>query len=93
MLSEAELDKLSQAPREQGFQPSVPFVACLSSCMMVTELLRSLMVHEGVLDTGYQFDVLIGPQNGIMKSHARKKTCVCVDRHDVIETLPARRIS
>ena len=93
VLPEAEMEKLSETPLEEGFQPSVPFVACLSSCMMVAELLRSLMHGQNMLDTGYQFDVLIGPQNGIRKSHARKATCICVDRHDVIETLRERRIS
>jgi hypothetical protein len=93
VLPEAEIEGLSELSQEKGFEPSVPFVACLSSCMMVTELLRALMGHEQQLDTGYQFDVLIGPQHGIRKSHGRKKSCVCVDRHVVIETLRARRMS
>lgn len=93
VLSDAEMERLSDTSQERSFQPSVPFVACLSSCMMVTELLRFLMRQENMLDTGYQFDVLIGPQNGIRKSHSRKKTCVCIDRHDVIETIRSRRIS
>lgn len=93
VLSEAEAEKLSEQPHEKGFQPSVPFVACLSACMMVTELLRFLMGRENMLETGYQFDVLVGPQNGIKKSHARKNTCVCVGRHDLIDKLRARRTS
>jgi hypothetical protein len=93
VLPEAEIERLSELSQEKGFEPSVPFVACLSSCMMVTELLRSLMRHEQMVDTGYQFDVLIGPQHGIKKSHGRKKSCICVDRHDVIEKVRVRRVS
>jgi len=91
LLSEAEIEKISREGPKPGFQPSVPFVACLSACMVVTELVRRLLKAADVLETGYQFDVLIGPQNGIRKAHARKKNCVCVDRKDVIELMRSRQ--
>lgn len=92
VLSDIEMEGLSDNSHG-AFQPSVPFVACLSSCMIVTELLRSAANGESVLDTGYQFDVLVGPQNGIRKAHARKNNCVCVNRRDVIDKLRAKRSS
>lgn len=91
LLSEAEIEKITKQPSKQGFQPSVPFVACLSACMVVTELVRTIRRDTSALETGFQFDVLVGPQNGIRKSHARKKSCICVDRREVIEKLRARR--
>ena len=91
LLSETELEKISREGFKQGFQPSVPFVACLSACMVVTELIRLIKKDENVLETGFQFDALIGPQNGSRKSHARKKSCICVDRKGLIEKLRARR--
>src|SRR6266478_463429 len=91
IISEAELEKIAQEEHEEGFEPSVPFVACLSASMIVTELIRHLTGWAPVLETGYQFDVLVGPQNGIKKAHARKSTCICVQRKRVIETLRQNR--
>lgn len=91
VLSEAEIEKIAKEGSKKGFQPSVPFVACLSACMMVTELIRTIAKGPSVLETGYQFDALTGPQNGIRKSHSRKKSCICVDRRSVIEKLRTRR--
>lgn len=91
LLSEAELVRISQKEFKEGFQPSVPFVACLSACMMVTELIRINMKDKGSLETGFQFDTLVGPQNGIFQSHARKKSCICTDRRRLIETWRERR--
>jgi len=38
VVSEATIEKLSQEKQNEGFRPSVPFVACLSSCMMSPSL-------------------------------------------------------
>jgi hypothetical protein len=91
LLSEAEIEKMSKEKAKPGFQPSVPFVACLSACMVVAEFVRATGGHQSLLETGYQFDTLVGPQNGRPMSHARKKNCVCVDRKDLIETLRSKR--
>jgi hypothetical protein len=87
VVSEATIEKLSQEKQKEGFQPSVPFVACLSSCMMVVELVRQTLQWPRILETGFQFDVLTGPQYGIRKAHSRKPTCICVQRKNTIELL------
>jgi ThiF family len=87
VVSEATIEKLTQEKQKEGFQPSVPFVACLSSCMMVTELVRKILGWPRILETGFQFDVLAGPQYGIRKAHSRKPTCICVQRRNIIQTL------
>jgi hypothetical protein len=87
VVSEATTEKLSQEKQKKGFQPSVPFVACLSSCMMVAELVRKVLQWPRIVETGFQFDVLVGPKHGIRKAHSRKATCVCVQRRNIIQTL------
>ena len=87
VVSEATIEKLSQEKQKEGFRPSVPFVACLSSCMMVTELVRQTLQWPRILETGFRFDVLAGPQYGRRKAHSRKPTCICVQRKNTIELL------
>ena len=76
---------MSEVSQPAGFAPSVPFVACLSSCMIVTELVRYVKNWPSVLETGFQFDVMVGPQYGQRKSHARKRNCICQNRREEIE--------
>lgn len=91
VVSEAELEKLSKEKFENRFRPSVPFVACLSAAMVITEFLRYLMKEPPVLATGFQFDVLVGPHNEIKKEHSRKGSCLCVTRKPLIEKLRRTR--
>jgi hypothetical protein len=70
-----------------GFEPSVPFVACLSSCMVVSELVRYATSAPAVLQTGFQFSVLYGPKLGFRTDHERKRDCLCVARRASIETV------
>lgn len=91
VISEAMAEMISQSSQEEGFRPSVPFTACLSSCMVVTELVRYVLKWPAVLETGFQFDSLIGPEYGRAKSHSRKPNCLCVERRDNIMKLRARR--
>jgi hypothetical protein len=91
VISEAVLEFLAGRSQGDGFQPYVPFVACLSSCMIVSELVRYVQKMPQVLETGFQFDVMVGPQNGQHMSHARKRDCICVTRSSNIEQLRVRR--
>lgn len=89
VVSEAELAKIAKEKLEGRFEPSVPFVACLSAAMTVTELVRYLRNDVPAVNTGFQFDVLVGPHNGIKKDHSRKPSCLCVTRKSIIEKLRA----
>lgn len=91
VVSEAVLAALSAEKQTEGFEPSAPFVACLSACMVVAELVRYNAGWRPVLETGFQFDSLVGPQNGVLKAHARKVDCECLTRRRNIELLRARR--
>jgi hypothetical protein len=85
VVSEAVLASLSLKKPDEGFEPSAPFVACQSSCMVVGEALRYSLGWEPMLHTGFQFDSLVGPQNGVRKIHFRKSECECVQRRQNIE--------
>jgi hypothetical protein len=76
-----------------NFAASVPFVACLSACMFVAELVRTTSQWPQAVDTGFQFDVLVGPQRGIRKSHSRKPQCTCVTRQSLIDGMRKTRSS
>jgi len=91
VVSEGVLSLLASESQNAGFQPSVPFVACLSACMIVSELVRYLQNSPQVLETGFQFDVMVGPQRGNRKSHARKAECICVTRRKNIESVRLKR--
>jgi molybdopterin/thiamine biosynthesis adenylyltransferase len=91
VVSEAVLSELSAAEHKEGFEPSAPFVACLSACMVVTEIVRHSLAWKSFLSTGFQFDTLVGPQNGILKVHNRKPDCECVTRRKNIDFVRAAR--
>jgi hypothetical protein len=91
VVSDAELEKLATDKQDPQFRPSVPFVACLSSAMMITELVRYLGNAPQELATGFQYDVLVGPHNGIRKNHERKRTCLCVTHRTLIDQVRLRR--
>lgn len=91
VVSEAVVATLSSEAQAEGFEPSAPFVACLSACMVVTEMIRHCLGWQRVLETGFQFDSLVGPQNGVFKAHERKQDCECVCRRRNIEIVRTSR--
>jgi hypothetical protein len=91
VVSEGVLATLSAESQKEGFEPSVPFVACLSACMVVTEMVRYCLGWPPVLRTGFQFDTLVGPQNGVFKEHSRKRDCECFSRRANIERVRAEQ--
>ena len=91
LISEAEIQRVSTGKAK--FAASVPFVACLSACMVVIEVVRAVSQWTPELETGFQFDVLVGPQRGIRKSHSRKPQCICVTRQSLIDGLRKERLA
>jgi hypothetical protein len=59
--------------------------------MVVRELVRAVSLWTPELETGFQFDVLVGPQRGIRKSHLRKLQCICVTRQSLIDGMRKER--
>lgn len=85
VIEEALAQKLSAETIPAGFRPSVPFVACLSAAMMVSELVKALSDQSTALDTRFQFDVLRGPASGFEIPQARRSDCICTTRRLNIE--------
>jgi len=77
VVQEAMAQKISLEQREKGFEPSVPFVACFSACMVMTEALAYLCGWDTKLGPRFQFDFLRGPAFGLELPQARSENCVC----------------
>ena len=56
--------KISADEQQKGFEPSVPFTACFSACMVVAEMVAHVMKWPSALAPRFQFDFLMGPQYG-----------------------------
>lgn len=80
VVAEGVAQQLTDTQLGPGFEPSVPFVACLSACMVVGELVKSLLSFPTNMDPRYQMDVLRGPIAGELFPQARRQSCVCVAR-------------
>jgi hypothetical protein len=91
VIQEAVLGNISDREHQKGFQPSVPFVACMSACMVVTELVKSVTGWHSDLEPCFQMDMLRGPAQGQFIPQERRKDCVCVTRKKNIELLRANR--
>jgi hypothetical protein len=91
VVEEAVAQKISTAAQAAGFEPSVPFVACLSASMVVTEFVRSVLGLPSPLEPRFQFDVLRGPMFGQLLPQARRTDCVCTTRAKNIDTVRQTR--
>ena len=87
VIEEGIAQQISASKLKQGFQPSAPFVATLSAVMMMSELVKSLSDEETNLEPRFQFDILRGPQFGMMIPQERRTDCICVNRRRNIELL------
>ncbi|HTT18095.1 MAG TPA: ThiF family adenylyltransferase [Candidatus Sulfotelmatobacter sp.] len=83
VVQEAVAQKISLEQQEKGFEPSVPFVACFSACMVMTEALAYLFGWKTKLEPRFQFDFLRGPAYGLELPQARSKNCVCGRRKNI----------
>lgn len=92
VVQEGMAQSISEEKLRKGFQPSVPFVACLSSCMLVGELIGSILGLPNALEPRFQFDVLRGPQFGQDFPQERRKDCICVTRRENILRLRSSRV-
>ncbi len=89
VIQEAVAQQLSNEQHQQGFAPSVPFVACLSASMVVAELVKDVAgwTISHPLEPRFQCDVLRGPAYGLTIPQVRRRDCLCVTRQHNIERL------
>lgn len=93
VIQEAVAQQLSDEQYQQGFAPSVPFVACLSASMVVAELVKEVAgwTVSHPLEPRFQCDVLLGPAYGFAVPQERRRDCLCVTRRHNIERLRRQR--
>jgi len=83
VVSEAVTAKISQEEQARGFEPSVPFVAAFSACMVVAEAVAFLARWPSLMETRYQFDFLAGPAYGLQFPEGRRADCLCQRRKNI----------
>ena len=82
--------KISAEQQQKGFEPSVPFTACFSACMVVAEMITHLMQWPSVLAPRFQFDFLLGPAYGQELPQGRRASCICSRRKNIERVRAAR---
>lgn len=83
VISEAVTQKISQDAAARGFEPSVPFVAAFSACMVVAQAIAHIADWPRKLETRFQFDFLRGPARGEHYPQGRRKDCLCQRRKNI----------
>jgi len=82
--------RISAEQQQRGFEPSVPFTACFSACMVVAEMIAHVMKWPSVLAPRFQFDFLMGPAYGQELPQERRTSCICARRKNIERTRAAR---
>ncbi len=90
VVQEAIAVEISSAPTPR-FSPSVPFVACLSACMVAGEFVKAAVGWSTVAEPRVQLDLLRGPGSVMTIEQGRQPTCLCVERRANIERLRSSR--
>lgn len=91
VVSEAVIAKMSADGHNTSFSPSVPFVATMSSAMVVATLIKYLNGESHALSPRFYFDILQGPQQGEHLREKPKSSCDCHARRPLIERWRAER--
>ncbi len=91
VVREAVAQQISDDEQRKGFAPSVPFVACMSACMIVAELVKYAAGFSTALKTRYQLDMLSGPLLGSMIPQEKRRDCQCMARCRNIDTWRRQR--
>jgi molybdopterin/thiamine biosynthesis adenylyltransferase len=86
VVREGVAQQISDDEQRKGFSPSVPFVACLSACMVVAELVKFVAGWGTGLETRFQLDTLTGPGFGSMFPQDKRRDCECLVRRHNIDT-------
>jgi hypothetical protein len=92
VVQEAVARQISAEVQGEGFQPSVPFVACFAASMIATELVKALAGWESSLAPRFQCDILRGPQYGLSLEQSRRPDCLCTTRRRNIDMVRRDRL-
>ncbi|HYW55766.1 MAG TPA: hypothetical protein VE934_02305 [Polaromonas sp.] len=77
---------------EEGFQPSVPFVATASAALVMAHVLRTLLWPQMKFFSGFQFEsVFAGADTAQRYNKLASPGCECTRNKVIIDTILARR--
>lgn len=91
VIQEAMARQISDERQAEGFEPSAPFVACFSACMVMSEVVAYICEWPSALAPRFQFDFLRGPTHGQMLPQDRRSECVCARRKNIERLREERR--
>jgi hypothetical protein len=91
VIQEAVAIAISVDNQPEGFQPSVPFVAAFSACMVMAETVAHICAWPSALAPRFQFDFLTGPAYGQVLPQRRRADCVCARRKNIGAIRAARK--
>jgi hypothetical protein len=83
VVQHAVAQKISLEQQAPEFEPSIPFVACSSACMVMAEALAYLCGWGIKLEPPFQFDFLLGPTFGLALPQFRRQTCICDGKKNI----------
>ncbi|HWT19225.1 MAG TPA: ThiF family adenylyltransferase [Variovorax sp.] len=90
-ISEAQ-SRLLGMDIEEGFNPSVPFVATVSAALVLTQALKALLYPEAEFTQRFQMEsVFIGPESSLGVLTRADPTCECVVHRRLIDRVAAAR--
>jgi len=90
VVQEAMAQNISEERQGKAFEPSVPFVACFSACMVIAETVAHICGWPSILEPRFQFDFLTGPAYGQEVPQTRRTDCICARRRNIDKVRGAR---
>ena len=91
VINEARLASLGVGV-EQGFRPSVPFVATAAASLVVAEMVKALMFPLKTYPQTYTLgNIFLGVESAAVLDRAALQSCECVVHRAVIDRVRARR--
>ena len=90
-ISEAQSRSLG-IELDEGFNPSVPFVATASAALVVTQALKALFYRDAEYTQRFQMESLfIGPEASLGVLTRADPRCQCVTHRAIIEKVASER--
>jgi hypothetical protein len=93
IITEAALSAKLGVDVDEGFRPSVPFVATAASALVVSEAVKALLFPEEPVVSKFQIDSLfLGPKESSMKLRMSPLShCQCVVHRELINQIRTKR--
>ena len=91
IVSEVGLQRLG-VNSEEGFRPSVPFVATAAAAMVVAAALKALLFPDNLYSQRFTIgNLFLGPQASIKTNRYAEVSCICVKRRSLINSISQSR--